>query len=93
METLRNMRHIVTPIAAAVLAAVMAHLNQGCSGQQLRPEDAYGAELSACAATRNASVLQCAEEASTKAESQECRSGAEKAYESCRDSVDRKYGL
>lgn len=87
------MKHILAPIGATILAAIVANCNEGCGGVSISPADAYAMELSACAAKRDAKVIQCAEEAGSKAESQECRAQAEDDYIGCRNLVDHKYGL
>lgn len=84
---------VIRPIAAFVLAAVVANCNEGClpGYTQLSPADAYAMEISGCVTRRNAEVIKCAETAKTVPEYQECREDADENDRKCRAMVDRKY--
>jgi hypothetical protein len=84
---------VLRPIAAFVLAAVVANCNDGCipGWQQMSPADAYKAEIGACVAQRNADVLSCASDAGTVPDYLICREDADEADRICRGAVDRKY--
>ena len=84
---------VIKPMAAFLLAAVVANCNDGCipGWQQMSPADAYAAEVSGCVMKRNAEVMKCAQEAGTVPEYQECHEDAEEAHRICREAVDRKY--
>lgn len=84
---------VIRPIAAFVLAAVVANCNEGClpGYQSISPAEAYAMEISGCVSKRNAEVIQCAESARTVPEYTECKDEADENDRKCRSMVDRKY--
>lgn len=84
---------VLRPIAALVLAAVVANCNEACIpyGRSISPAEAYAMEVSGCVATRNTKVQVCAQEASTMAGFEECKADADDDMRGCRGMVDRKY--
>lgn len=85
--------NVIRPLAAAILAAVVANCTEGCGGVQISPAEAYAMEISGCVTQRNRDVLWCAQDASSREESKACREDAEEKERQCRSMVDKKYGL
>lgn len=83
--------NILKPLAAFILAAILANCNDGCGGTWISPADAYAMEVSGCVAKRDTMVMACAKEAGSLPEYQSCHEEAEDAYRICRGQVDRKY--
>lgn len=84
---------VLRPLAAFVLAAVVANCNDGCipGWQQISPADAYKMEIGACVAKRNAEVIRCAQEAGVTGDYISCRYEADEEDRICRAQVERKY--
>lgn len=81
---------ILKPLAAFVLAAVVANCNDGC-GPYISPAEAYAMEVSGCMMKYDSSVKKCANEAPTVPAFQECKAEAEDGLRICRGQVERKY--
>jgi hypothetical protein len=86
---------VIRPLAAFVLAAVVANCNDGClpGYTQIDPATAYAMEVSGCASQRNAQVLECAKTVPTVESYITCVEDADWRDHQCRAQVDRKYGL
>jgi hypothetical protein len=84
---------VIRPVAAFVLAAIVANCNDGCvpGWTQLSPADAYAMEVSGCVTKRNSEVMKCAGDAKSVAEYNECKAKADEGDRVCREQVDRKY--
>lgn len=84
---------VLRPVAAFVLAAVVANCNQGClpGYTAISPAEAYAMEVSGCVAVRNTAVVKCAQEAEDMASYYSCKDEAEEKDRQCRAQVDRKY--
>ncbi len=84
---------VIRPLAAFLLAAVVANCNDGCIGYGpiISPAEAYAMEVSGCVEGRNKEVLACAGDASTADQYLVCKADAEEKERKCRAQVDRKY--